>query len=990
MEHPQKKSKVPRRNVEEEDKASEPDSIVQDAELDVEDEVEEEYLDDDVSSDDLDYETESQKRHRVQHSSTHYDDGDERLYQTRLFNWARRRYMLRHRASGTHIEEMDDIDEFTNRYPDFDPEEESHLPSRHGEVALSGALKVPCEIYDSLFQYQRTCLTWLWELHSQEVGGIIGDEMGLGKTVQIAAYLSALHYSRLMVKPALVVCPATVMKQWVKEFRRWWPPFRCVVLHSSGSGAGSISNGTSRTGRDDYDSDEYDDGSLPRNKAYKNDGNWADQAVNRVFEKGHILVTTYSGLRTYRSQLLHREWSYVVLDEGHKIRNPDADITLTCKQLKTPHRIILSGTPIQNNLTELWSLFDFVFPGRLGTLPVFQTEFAVPINLGGYANASNIQVQMAYKCACVLRDLINPYLLRRMKVDVAKQLPMKREQVLFCRLTDLQRKVYQEFLKSKDMQSIFEGRRQVLYGIDILRKICNHPDLLYLKSPQKIDDFGDYTKSGKMVVVKALLELWYKQGHKVLLFTQTRQVQDIMERFIRTLDYQYYRMDGSTPIKNRMALVDDFNNRPNVFLFILTTKVGGLGVNLTGANRVIIFDPDWNPSTDLQARERAWRLGQKKDVTIYRLMTSGTIEEKIYHRQIFKQFLTNKILKDPKQRRFFKMNDLRDLFTLGGEDADTTETGDLFAGSEINMNGEEKYQDTGDNSSATRSKMKGKEKVTESERQVIGSDELRNVSGIDKFEEFKPPETAESEPMSTSNAGTTEEGTPAADADESRVLKSLFEMTGIHSAIHHDKIIESSRQEHLIIEKEASRVANRAIAALKESQKRRRRQDVSIPTWTGRSGAAGGPSKRRFGAAKNPAFAVVSLSGDSSNGESPQSVGLFGAGRASASSSSSAALLNKLRERNALETNSTGQIAGGDPEHTLCSTNIESLVVNIRDFLYQNGGRATSSDIIKHFKMKLKEDDVIVFRKMLKGIANFEPSTGTGGKGFWNLKTEFY
>ncbi|KAI9141699.1 SNF2 family N-terminal domain-containing protein [Paraphysoderma sedebokerense] len=807
---PAKESKVPRGNVEEEDKALESDSIVRDAELYVEDEVEEEYLDDDVSSDDLDDETESQKRHRVQHSSTHYDDGDEPLYQNRLFNWARRRYMLRHH-------------EFTDRYPDFDPEEESHLPSRHGEVALSDALKIPCEIYDSLFQYQRTCLTWLWELHSQEVGGIIGDEMGLGKTVQIAAYLSALHYSRLMVKPALVVCPATVMKQWVKEFRRWWPPFRCVVLHSSGSGANRLGTWTSRNSQDDSDSEEYDYGSPPRRKTYKNERNWADQVVNRVFEKGHILVTTYSGLRTYRSQLLHREWSYVVLDEGHKIRNPDADITLTCKQLKTPHRIILSGTPIQNNLTELWSLFDFVFPGRLGTLPVFQTEFAVPINLGGYANASNIQVQMAYKCACVLRDLINPYLLRRMKADVAKQLPMKREQVLFCRLTDSQRKVYQEFLKSKDMQSIFEGRRQVLYGIDILRKICNHPDLLYLKSPQKIDDFGDYTKSGKMVVVKALLELWYKQGHKVLLFTQTRQVQDIMERFIRTLGaltcYQYYRMDGTTPIKNRMAKVDDFNNRPNVFLFILTTKVGGLGVNLTGANRVIIFDPDWNPSTDLQARERAWRLGQKKDVTIYRLMTSGTIEEKIYHRQIFKQFLTNKILKDPKQRRFFKMNDLRDLFTLGGEDADTTETVDLFAGSEINMNGEEKYQDTGDNSAATRSKMKGKEKVTESERQAGGSDELRDVAGIDKFEEF-----------------TTEEGTPAADADESRVLKSLFEMTGIHSAIHHDKIIESSRQEHLIIEKEASRVANRAIAALKESQKRRRRQDVSIPTWTGRSG----------------------------------------------------------------------------------------------------------------------------------------------------------
>jgi DNA excision repair protein ERCC-6 len=199
-------------------------------------------------------------------------------------------------------------------------------------------------------------------------------------------------------------------------------------------------------------------------------------------------------------------------------------------------------------------------------------------------------------------------------------------------------------------------------------------------------DYGAEGKSGKMKVVKALLELWKRQGHRTLLFSQTRQMLDILEKFVNTIgNLEYRRMDGSTNIGIRQTIVDDFNTNKNIDVFLLTTRVGGLGINLTGADRVIIFDPDWNPSTDVQARERAWRLGQKREVTIYRLMTSGTIEEKIYHRQIFKQFLTNKILKDPKQRRFFKMNDLHDLFSLAGSEIEGTETGDMFAGTEMSF-----------------------------------------------------------------------------------------------------------------------------------------------------------------------------------------------------------------------------------------------------------------------------------------------------------------
>lgn len=234
-------------------------------------------------------------------------------------------------------------------------------------------------------------MQWLWELYSQKTGGIIGDEMGLGKTIQIISFLAGLHYSGLLEKPVLVVVPATVMNQWVNEFHRWWPPLRCVILHSIGSGMGK--NAIHSEEKIEAFLETTDPSSVKKD-SFKgiNSHMRAKEIIDTVMEKGHVLVTTYVGLRIYSKFILPRQWGYVVLDEGHKIRNPDLDISLTCKQIKTYNRIILSGTPIQNNLIELWSLFDFIFPGRLGTLPVFEQQFSVPINMGGYANASNVQV----------------------------------------------------------------------------------------------------------------------------------------------------------------------------------------------------------------------------------------------------------------------------------------------------------------------------------------------------------------------------------------------------------------------------------------------------------------------------------------------------------------------------------------------------------------------------------------------------------------------
>ncbi|KAK9238414.1 SNF2 family N-terminal domain-containing protein [Lipomyces kononenkoae] len=788
------------------------------------------------------------------------DDGDEKFYRRRLQQWIEKRDAYRRRTLKVKVESNDgesdsDVEEWHRHHP------------KNGDLVFDGGFRLPGDIHPSLFDYQKTGVQWLWELYSQSTGGIIGDEMGLGKTIQIISFIAGLHYSGNLDKPVLVVCPATVMKQWVKEFHRWWPPLRVVILHSSGSGML----------REQEDADELD---RAMSKKYGKgvDSKMAKLAkilVDKVVMKGHVLITTYVGMQIYRDAILPKNWGYCVLDEGHKIRNPDSDISLTCKQVKTPHRIILSGTPLQNNLTELWSLFDFVSPGRLGTLPVFQQQFAVPINIGGYANATNVQVQTAYKCACVLRDLISPYLLRRMKIDVAADLPKKTEQVLFCKLTKSQRDSYVEFLKSGDMQSIMARKRQVLFGVDILRKICNHPDLVAREILAKKEGYkyGSPAKSGKMQVVKSLVLLWKTQKHRCLLFCQTRQMLDILERFVRSLDnVEYLRMDGSTPIASRQELVDQFNNS-EIDLFLLTTRVGGLGVNLTGADRVIIFDPDWNPSTDVQARERAWRLGQQKEVAIYRLMTAGTIEEKIYHRQIFKQFLTNKILKDPKQRRFFKTNDLHDLFTLGDSDAAGTETGSLFNGAEVQIN----------KASALATKRKQKR-----ETELVGS--LTGVAGMEKYhgvydEEEEPKHGADNDENIDGDDG---------------IMQSLFARSGVHSALEHEEIMNASRPDAVLVEREASRIASDAARALRESRRATRVAEVGTPTWTGRFGTAGRrPLRNPTPQSSRSGSQPTSASSASREGSAPRES--RSPAVHSRSDMGSSSILANLREKRALE-----------------------------------------------------------------------------------------
>lgn len=742
--------------------------------------------------------------------------------------------------------------------------------------------------------------------------------------VQIISFIAALHYSKKLKKPVIVVAPATVLRQWVNEFHRWWPPLRVSILHSSGSGMLNMED----EGRIEDAEDLYSEAQMGKS------GRAVKRIVDRVVDHGHVLVTTYAGLQTYANVLLPVEWGYAVLDEGHKIRNPNTSITIYCKRLLTPNRVILSGTPMQNNLAELWSLFDFVYPMRLGNLTEFRERFEIPIKMGGYANASNLQIMAAQKCAEALKETISPYLLQRLKVDVAADLPKKSEQVLFCKLSKPQHDAYVAFLKSDDMASIINRTRQSLYGIDYLRKICNHPDLI---NPNLKHDpnykWGQTNKSGKMAVVKSLLPMWKRLGHKTLLFCQGVQMLDILEAFVRRQeDIRYLRMDGKTPVKDRQALVDQFNNDTSIDLFLLTTKVGGLGTNLTGANRVIIFDPDWNPSTDVQARERAWRLGQKREVTIYRLMTAGTIEEKIYHRQIFKQFLSNKVLRDPKQQTNLNLHDLHDLFSLSTYEDGVTETSEIFKGSHVKRPGPKERVLPGRADDIDPARGLPAPSAPDAEADT----DLGTLDGVASVEAYRGEAAA---PPS----------------EEDRLMEGIFARgSAVHSALEHDEIMNGRRvvrADAKMLELEANRIAAQAALSLRRAADAAAHMPIGTVTWTGETGTGGAPANVRRARAGGGVGSAGILAGVANR---------QGLGPARPTPS-------PVPER-----------------HEYDAKEFEGMIV---EFVTRQGGRVQSKKLVEHFKRFCPErKQTAAFTKALNKVAEDEQR---GLTSWWKLKEAY-
>ena len=926
---------------------------------------------------------------------TNVDDGNERLYQARLEKWVTRRKQARERNAAKHSASAVVTDMGDNLVPSTNDEgiaeqdneslgstqQEWHLPHPTREdTVFSGGFRMPGDVYPSLFDYQKTGVQWLWELYQQRVGGIVGDEMGLGKTIQIISFLAGLHHSNKYPGPIIVVCPATVMKQWVNEFHAWWPAFRVSILHTSGSGMLDVRSEAKFD--DDLELGRSSGSQRRGSKTYKA----AKKIVERVVKDGHVLVTTYSGLQSYADLLIPVAWGYAVLDEGHKIRNPNTSVTIFCKELRTHHRIIASGTPIQNNLTELWSLFDFVFPMRLGNLITFRTQFEIPIRQGGYANASNLQVETALNCAQALKEAISPYLLQRWKSDVAADLPAKTEQVLFCKLTRTQLDMYRRFITSAEKEAIIEGKRKALYGIDILRKICNHPDLVdhHVMSKKPGYPYGDPTKSGKMQVVKALLQLWQETGHKTLLFAQHRIMLDILEKFVKHLpNINYCRMDGTTPITQRQNMMDRFNKDPSIHLFLLTTKVGGLGVNLTSADRVIIYDPDWNPSTDVQARERAWRLGQKREVMIYRLMMAGTIEEKIYHRQLFKQFLTNKILKDPKQRQTFHLQGLEDLFSLNDPrmQNEETETGQLFQGNENRVAPPTVYHG-GSTLNNSRDASHGHENDRISA--------IRGLSHRESAAKSSNPEANGTNPdgMLAKSEGHND-GQATKQAPQNHLLTSLLSQSGVATTFDHDAILSSSDPKHkgrydangkLLadprqITREAKRVAAEAAKQLKRAGEEARHVPIGTVTWTGQFGEAGMPNLE----APVPGLGrggVFSARGGTNSRGGP----------------SSTSVLANLAQKQSHQRNAD-EVAKGASDRTDQQPKGKDFLELIRNYLKTHNGRVYTRMLIDQFnRFCTTEQRTAEFKEMLREIATLDKNgqgVRRGGRAMWVLKDEY-
>ena len=417
--------------------------------------------------------------------------------------------------------------------------------------------------------------------------------------MSVSAFLGSLASCRKM-RSCLIVVPATMLNHWLAELAIWAPGLRRILIHPSGE-VDQIPRTLTpkmlamldkwlrrcRSNRINECIDEEDLDTLP---------------AHSFCGTGYAIVTTYENVRRNSSIYVGHNFSYIVLDEAQKIRNPDADITLACKRFSTPHRIAMSGTPIMNDLRELWSIVDFCFPGRLGTLPAFEQEFADPIKKGGYSNASPMQAQLAYRCALVLRDLIEPYLLRRLKKDVKEvsRMPSKTEHVLFCRLSDRQRTLYESYLRSDAVAKVMRGTSNLLGAITMLRKICNHPDLVCDPNEGSLERFvkngfsNDYVesdddedceddiqeeetlmeRSGKLEVLSKILPLWKKQGHRVLIFCQWRKMLNIVQQFMMMRGYKFARLDGNTNVAARQRLVDTFNSDESYFAMLCTTRTG--------------------------------------------------------------------------------------------------------------------------------------------------------------------------------------------------------------------------------------------------------------------------------------------------------------------------------------------------------------------------------------------------------------------------------
>ncbi|MHB8065425.1 MAG: DEAD/DEAH box helicase, partial [Ruminiclostridium sp.] len=435
--------------------------------------------------------------------------------------------------------------------------------------------RIPKAINGTLRDYQKLGFKWLKTLSVYGLGGILADDMGLGKTLQV---ITLLQYEKQMSggSTSIVVVPTSLIYNWCAEVHKFAPEMTITAVVG--------------------------------NKAER-------QHLIGEGLSSDILVTSYALIRRDIDEYKVFSFRYCILDEAQHIKNPSSQAAKAVKQLVSNHRLALTGTPMENNLTELWSVFDFILPGYLRSHTKFVENYEAPIIKGDNSALSGLSKQ------------IKPFILRRLKIDVLKELPEKIEHVIEAELTPEQKKLYVAYLeqakgdifKEINEKGYEKSQIKILSVLTRLRQLCCHPALF-------VENYeGD---SGKLLLLKEIVEDSLMAGHRILLFSQFTSMLAIIKTWLIESEVDYLYLDGSTPAEERMRLVRDFNNGEGK-IFLLSLKSGGTGLNLTGADTVIHYDPWWNPAVEDQATDRAYRIGQTKTVHVMKLVTHGTIEEKI-------------------------------------------------------------------------------------------------------------------------------------------------------------------------------------------------------------------------------------------------------------------------------------------------------------------------------------------------------------------------
>jgi SNF2 family DNA or RNA helicase len=469
---------------------------------------------------------------------------------------------------------------------------------------------MPATVQATLRPYQKDGFDFLCHLTQIRLGGVLADDMGLGKTLQTLAWLAWLQeHNRKNPKPSLVICPASVLHNWRREANRFTPHLRVLVLESGA----------------------------------------ARHTLRKQIPQHDLIVTNYALLRRDLEELQKFAFRAVILDEAQFIKNPGAQVTQSVKQLKSEHRQALTGTPLENRLLDLWSIVDFVQPNYLGN----QEHFLETYEPRGVENAESAQRIARRRLSAKLR----PLLLRRLKKHVAKDLPDRIEQRRDCELGEEQRKLYlAELRRSRDqvMQAVAEkginkSKIHVLAALTRLRQICCHPKLV-----------GNDSASGKTETLFELLDSLLAEGQKVLVFSQFVQMLELMEKECQARQINTHMLTGQT--KDRQEVVNAFQSDPNAAVFLLSLRAAGTGLNLTTASYVVLYDPWWNPAVEAQAIDRSHRIGQTQTVNAYRLISPGTVEEKIWELQQSKAQTIADVLGEEGFARSLSKTDLEYLF----------------------------------------------------------------------------------------------------------------------------------------------------------------------------------------------------------------------------------------------------------------------------------------------------------------------------------------